>query len=395
MYPLKAILIGLDPSLSQQARRELLNRAVHLEVEFDNAVDAFAALRRSTSDKRLLILSMASICDLESLSHLAVHFPGWPIVALVDGYDPKASLGEVVVNIIRTGASQILSLPIQTDDFKAALERIALQYVYSLSDTKVIAVAGATGGSGTTSVALNLAFEIADRHGLRCVLADLSLRMGVITSHLNIEPTHTILDLLRNTSRVDAFMTQQVLIRVADNFEILAGPDKLVTPVTTSANDLARVIDTLKQIADIVVLDIPCTYDDLYFETITAANQVILIGEQKLPSIRAMKMVREAIKRDSATEHLILNKYEAKNKGFSVERLLKPLEVSALHTVARDDLGMSAAMDGACTLRMAHRRSPALADIVALADRVLAIEPKGRTKPMGLFSRLGRALVNS
>ena len=110
---------------------------------------------------------------------------------------------------MRAGASEILSLPIQAEEFKAALDRIAVQFVYSVKDTKVIAVAGVTGGSGATTVALNLAYEIADRHGLRCILADLSLRMGVVASHLNIEPGHTILDLLRDTGRVDTNLAQR------------------------------------------------------------------------------------------------------------------------------------------------------------------------------------------
>ncbi len=88
----------------------------------------------------------------------------------------------------------------------------------------MIAVAGVTGGSGATTVALNLAYEIADRHSLRCVLVDLSLRMGVVASLLNIEPAYTINDLLRDSRRIDTNLAQQALIRVADNFEILAGP---------------------------------------------------------------------------------------------------------------------------------------------------------------------------
>ena len=78
---------------------------------------------------------------------------------------------------------------------------------------------------------------------------------------------------------------------------------------------MARVVDTLKLIADVVVLDVPCTYDDIYFETLAAANQAILIGEQKLPSIRALKMVREAIGRPGGTEHLVLNGSTRRTRG--------------------------------------------------------------------------------
>jgi pilus assembly protein CpaE len=395
LYPINVILIGSSQNSVPPVRRELLNRSAHLEAEFSSVEDATDAVRRSSAEMRVLILHMDSSSDLTALGQLKTRLPGWPVIALVEGYDPRSSLGEVVIGIMRAGASEIVSLPIQAEEFNTALDRIAVQFVYSARQTKVIAVAGANGGSGATTIALNLAYEIADRHDLRCVLVDLSLRMGVVASHLNIEPAHTIIDLLRDTRRIDTNLAQQTLIKVAENFEILAGPHKLVAPVPTSSKDVALVVDTLKLVADVVVLDVPCTYDDIYFETLATASQVILIGEQKLPSIRALKMVREAIRRLSATEHLVLNKFDPKITGFEVKRLLKPLEITTLLTVARDDFGMSQSMVGACTLRLASPRSPALADIVALADTVLALEPPSRTKPMSLLGRLGRALVNS
>jgi pilus assembly protein CpaE len=395
MYPLNAIIVSHDPGLNSQIKRELTNRKASLEAEFSDVGRAIDSLRRTAAEKRLVILHMGSIRDLDALRRLTTFFPGWPIVAVVEGYDPSGSLGQVVVEIMRAGASNILSVPIVSEDFKEALDRIAAQFVHSAQEAQVIAVAGATGGSGATTIALNLAHEIADRQKLRCILVDLSLRMGVITSHLNIEPTHSIIDLLRDTSRLDKFLAQQVLYKVTDNLEILAGPLKLLAPGTTSSHDLARVIEILKQICDVIVLDVPCTYDDIYFDTLAAADQIILIGEQKLPSIRALKMVREALGRAGGTQHLVINQFDPKIKGFALDHLLKPLGVSTLQKVARDDLGMSAAMDAACTLRVASSRSPALADIVALADLVMPLEVTTPIKPVGLLGRLSRAFANS
>jgi pilus assembly protein CpaE len=395
MYPLNAILIGSEECLLPQYTREFLNRSIRLEAEFTSVADAINALRRSTAEKRLLLLHMASFEDRDALGRLTAHFPGWPVMALIEGYDPKAIRGEVVLEIIKAGATQILGLPIESDEFKTALERIANQFVYSVNKTKVIGVAGVSGGSGSTSIAINLASEIVHRHGVRCILVDLSIRMGVIASVLNLKPVHTILHLLRDIRRVDTTLARQALFPVRENLSILAGPNQLATTVNTSTHDLARVVDILKQIADIVILDIPCTYDDIYFETLTAASQVVLIGEQKLTSIRAMKMVREAIDRPAETEHLVINRFDPKNKAFAIDRLLKPTGASTIHKVVRDDQGMTAAMGEASMLRTASPRSPALADIVNLAELVVGPDLRTLNKPIGLFRRLGRALVNS
>jgi pilus assembly protein CpaE len=397
MYPLSTVVIGCDEKVLPHVRRELSNRSAFLEAEFSTAGAATEAMRRFSAEKRLLLLHMNSVRELDILGRLTVQFPSWPVVALVNGYHPKESLGEVVVGMMRAGASQILSLPIDPDDFQSALDRIAAQFVYSERSSNVIAVAGVTGGSGATTIALNLAYEIAYRHKLRCVLADLSLRIGVIAPHLNIQPTHSITDLLKDISRIDATLARKVLIKITDSFEILAGPHQFEQPIATSTDAVTRVVDTLKQMTDIVVLDVPCRHDDLYFDTLSGAAHTILVGEQKISSIRALKMVREAIGRPRETEHIVLNRFDPLNKGLSVQRILDPLGVSCLHTIARDDAGMLSALDNGCTLRLASPRSPALDDIVSLTDAVLSREdpPKTKTKTRGLLSRLGHALVHS
>jgi Flp pilus assembly CpaE family ATPase len=194
---------------------------------------------------------------------------------------------------------------------------------------------------------------------------------------------------------VDTVLAQKVLIQVAENFEILAGPHEFVAPLAVSTQDVSHVIDTLKQMAAVVVLDVPCTYDDIYFDTLASAGQVVLIGEQKLPSIRALRMVHERLGRVSGTDYLVINRFDPKIPGFAVDRLLNPLGVSSLHTVSRDDPAMSAAMAGGCALRLVAPRSHALTDIVAMAKTLVALDSTAPVKPLGLFSRLGRALSNT
>ena len=175
------------------------------------------------------------------------------------------------------------------------LDRISVQFVYAARDTKVIAVAGVTGGSGrrpsrsiwrtrspTSRTPMRPGGPLAPDGGDR--VAPESRAPSTRSSTCSTSPAGST-----------PISRKRALIRVADNLEILAGPHKLAAPVNTSPQDVAQVVNIMKQISDVVVLDLPCTYDALYFETLTAANQAIMIGEQKLPSIRALKMVREAI----------------------------------------------------------------------------------------------------
>ena len=337
-----------------------MNCSASLEAECLDVRSAVATLRKKPSEKRLLILYVESSHELDELSRLSACLPGWPLLALVGGDHPHSGSSGGIIGVMRAGAAQIVYVPIQPVDFKAALDRLAVQFVFTAQDTKVIAVAGSTGGSGCTTIAINLAYEIACRHGLRCVLAELSLRMGAVAAHLNIEPTHTIIDLLKDARRVDTVLAQKVLHQVAENLHVLAGPHQFVTPSNVSIEDLTHIVDTVKQMTEVVVLDLPCTYDDIYFETLASAGVAILVGEQTLPSIRALRMVRDQVGRNGRTEHVVINRFDPKNAGFSVDRLLAPLGVDSVVTVVRDDAGMGAALRAGCALRKLISASPGI-----------------------------------
>lgn len=391
MYPLSAIVIGCDDELTASVRRELASCMVHIEAEFPETAHAIHALRREVHEKRLVLHHVDTHDELDALARMIAIFPGWPFVALVRE-ELTTARGEDLISVMRAGVAQIVSYPIGTEDLRGALDRIAVQFVYSTRDSKVIAVAGVTGGCGATTLAINLANEVAHTHKVRTVLVDLSLKMGVIASHLDLEPETTILELLQDVRRVDNQLLRRSLIKVADNLDVLAGPQGLVGPSTTTPQDVLYLMDMMKQVADVIVLDVPCTYDDLYFEVLAGAGQMVLIGEQKLPSVRAMKMVREALGRTArGAEHLVINRFDPKHKGFGLDSLSKPLGVDTLLTVARDMAAMGAAQDTGRTLRAAAPQSQALADIVALTETLLSRTAQAPAKSGGLFRRLGRA----
>ena len=344
-----------------------------------------------------MVLHLEAPHELDSLSRLNVNLPGWPVLVLMgEDHRSNGSRGDGIIDIMRAGASQIVSVPLQTHDFKAVLDRIAIQFVYSGSDSKVIAVAGATGGSGATTLAINIAFENRPPATcIRCILADLSLQDGGgPAAHLNIEPASIrSSDLLRDVDRLDTTLVQKVLIRVAENFEILAGPKEFVAPVSISSEDVNprhwNLETASRRRCGGRTVHLPM------MSTSTpspAHDRVVLIGEQKLPSIRALKMVSDRLGRATGTEFLVINRFDPNLKGFAVDSLLTPLGASRLYTVARDDLAMRAAVQAGCVLRFAVPQSPVLTDIVALVKTLLNRDSStAPVKPSGLFAQLGRA----
>ncbi len=248
------------------------------------------------------------------------------------------------------GTSQVVNLPLQADDFKQALDCIANQFG-APAGSIVIAAAGVTGGCGATTMAINIAFEISQANPhLRVVLAELSLQMGKLPLYLNVEPRLTTHDLLKDIHRIDLHFMQQALTPIVEGFSILAGPYHAVTPMSSPATDVMLLIQSLRQLADVVVLDVPCTYDAIYFDTLNSADKVVLVGEQKVPSIRSMQMVHGSL---NAKPHvLVLNRYDPNLPGFGVDRLKQMLRVDELETVASDYPAVSSSINQGLPLRL-------------------------------------------
>jgi pilus assembly protein CpaE len=401
VYPLGVILIGCGDDVAQQLRCELINNAATVESEFGDVAQTVEMLRLPKGKRRVLILQLkVNLFEgLDDLGCLRQAFPNWPVLVLMElGGEDRIQLTSSSLNVMRTGASQIVGLPLHPREFNTALLRIAEpSAVASTDQSQVFTVAGVTGGCGATSLAINLGQEFVHIWNSRCILVDLSLKLGAIASHLNIEPLYSMNDLLSDMGRVDEVLIRNALVRIKDNFELLPGPNRLAATPAHSSGDVLRLLDILKPLCDVVLLDLPCTYDDFYFEIIAGSDQVVLVGEPKVPSIRALKLVREMVGRDESceTEHLVINRFDEKAGSLPHPLLARILGVKKLHTISQDISAFSDAVNRGGTLRTSAPYSLALTEIDEVAKQLMERDatPKGRPRHGSLTRRQMHASV--
>ena len=388
MDSLNVVLIGCDENILPYLRREAFNHAATVDEEFPDLPSALNA-EWEAGKNLLFIVRIVSDTELLQLKRLSGRFAGRPIIALIDAEaDPS-----MVLRAVQAGALQVVPLPFQRDDFGTAVDRIAIQLGLSPGRGKTIAVTGATGGCGTTTIALNLAYELAYVKQIKCILLELSLRMGVLASHLDVQPRYTTSDLLFEDN-VDSYAVNQALTSIADNFSILPGPYQSIEPGTIKTEDVLALIELTCHLAGIVVLDVPCTFDELYFKSLSAADHVVLVTQQKVSSIRGVQMVCEAL--PDLRPIVVVNRYDAKLQGFSADRLRTLLRCPGLTTVANDPV-VGVAVDHGRPLRLQAYRSRALADIGKLMERLAPQEMRSqrRIEPSTLLGRLSRAFSYS
>jgi Flp pilus assembly CpaE family ATPase len=218
----------------------------------------------------------------------------------------------------------------------------------------------------------------------------------MLIAHLDIQPEYSIENLISYNHELDVRVVEQALTRVTDNLFVLAGPRR---PISTSAQvseRMATILDYLRHLGSMIVLDIPCTFDDLYFELLHRADRVVLVGQQSIPSIRSVQLVLDSLGRKESRNkyQLVLNRYEPDREGFTAPDLEKLLRLPKVLTLANDPARVMAALNQGKPLRLASPRSPVLRDMETLCHSLLdhvGSSPTLSSTP-GVFGRLFHAL---
>lgn len=391
MYPLPVNLVALDDAVAQLVRRELLNYPATIEAEFRDAQSLFLEYRTKKQTPHLVVVQIRSEKDLGELKRLNGNLAGWPLIALMSSDCSTTEL----LRANRAGAGQIVLIPPSNHDFNEALRCIGLQFGFISRASSVVAVTGSTGGSGATTLALALAAEAAHLHKIHSILIELGMQIGVVSSYLDIEPRMTFPDLLRDLDRLDSFLVQQSLTHVADRFDILPGPNHLTSPLPVSAETIFEVVDHTRRMAEFIVLDVPCNYGDLQFDVMARADQIVLVAEQSIPSIRSIKLMLDTLRsqRREIGVFVVINRYDPQLEGFKAVDLARLLRVPQVFTVSIDSLVKQASNQGRL-LRVVAPRSAALADIDHLLCQLLGVDqpaPITGSSGSGLFAKLVNA----
>jgi pilus assembly protein CpaE len=390
MYPFPVVLLGINEGFLPALRRVLTNETAVVESEFGSASAAIECLRHRKNDPRLLIVEVGSDCDAEVIHRLSDGLSGWPILALA----PDATR-ENFLRINRAGAVQVVLLPIDKDDFHQALNLIAAQFGKGARDRHVFAVTGAAGGSGVTTIAVNLASEIAGRLGRSTILAELSQQMGALASLFDVEPRMTLPYLIREIHRVDDYLLEKALVPVTDGLRILAGSDVLQSLGAIDPEHLVKIVGCLKKLADVTILDMPGTFDDLEFQVLRACDQVIVVGTQNVPSIRALKLFCGSLPEERLRHSLrvLINRYNPGVKGFTRDDIEQMLGVPHILSVANDFHAVNLSVNKGRPLRDVAPGTPILRDLDALIHELMALEPEhSKTNGRGIFGRMLHAL---
>ena len=204
--------------------------------------------------------------------------------------------------LVRRGVSDYLIAPV------SAMQVVrAICGLFSAPDAKpvgrIIAVTGAKGGVGASTIAHNIAFSIAHDLKLDSVVTDLDLAFGTAGLDYNQDPPQGIAEAVFSPDRIDTAFVDRLLAKCTDHLSLLAAPATLDRVYDFGADAFEAIFDTLRSTVPCVVLDVPHQWTGWTKQTLISADDILIVAAPDLANLRNAKNVYDFLKGARPNDH--------------------------------------------------------------------------------------------
>ena len=173
-----------------------------------------------------------------------------------------------------------------------------------------IAIVGAKGGVGASTIAHNLAWSLAENAGQNTTLVDLDLSFGTTALDFNQEGAQTVMDALLTPERTDEAVISRLLTQATERLSLFTAPASVNEEVDIQPEAYDIVVQAVRRSVPYVVLDLPHVWNGWLKDTLVAADDVVIVCQPDLASLRNGKNIIDRLKAERANDappKLILN----------------------------------------------------------------------------------------
>ncbi|GEP32988.1 transcriptional regulator [Nocardioides szechwanensis] len=264
---------------------------------------------------------------------------------------------------------------------------------------KVVTVFSPKGGVGKTTMSVNLALALTEGGARRVCLVDLDLAFGDVAITMQLFPTHSIEQAVGSEDAIDFAMLDGLLTRHHGSLMVLAAPAHPDVRERVTAALVSRILRTLKEHFDFVVVDTAPSFDDVTLTALDETDECVIVATLDVPTLKNVKVALETLQMlDIARghRHLLLNRADDE-VGISPDKVEAILGMSIAARVA-SSLDIGASTNAGNPIVSERPQHPFSTAITALAS-TLAGEPvaspygspaqaePGSTAKRGLFRK--------
>jgi pilus assembly protein CpaE len=198
-------------------------------------------------------------------------------------------------DLMRRGVSEYLMAPVEVIDVVRAVSDL-FNAPGAEPVGRTVAVIGAKGGVGASTVAHNLAWAFSRTYSTATVIVDLDIAFGTAGLDFNQDPAQGVAEAIFAPDRLDANFVDRLLSKCSDNLSLLAAPAMLDRTCDLSEMSVDGLVDILRATTPCVVLDMPHLWTAWARRTLVSADEIVIVATPDLASLRNTKNLYDLLK---------------------------------------------------------------------------------------------------
>ncbi len=365
----------------------------HLKVMMGGIPAAVSFYQSAPTPNLIMVESRAEPHDMMGqLAQLAEVCDPSTRVVIIGHYNDVMLYRELMKN----GISEYMVAPVSLADIMSTISQI---FVDPDADPlgKTMVFIGAKGGTGSSTIAHNIAWSMSSLFDSDVVIGDMDLAYGTANINFDQDPAQGMAEAVFSPERIDEVYLDRLLADCSERLSLLAAPSTLERTYDFDESAFTQIIEIAQRSAPTVVLDMPHTWNGWSRKTLSEADEVIITATPELANLRNAKNLVDTLRKarpNDAPPRLILNQVGVpKRPEIAVADFIDPLELEPLAVIPFDPLLFgNAANNGRmiAELEPGHAIAHTFNDIChVLTGRA---EVKAKAKP-GIGSILGKLKI--
>jgi pilus assembly protein CpaE len=301
----------------------------------------------------------------------------------------------LILRALRAGAREYLTLPTEPGELLETLNRILrgrLDSGTSAEDgPKIITLAGAAGGVGTTTVAVNLATALANNKKDEVLLMDLDLLFGSVDTCLDIIPDHTLTNVLQNFERLDLMLLKRSMMRHGSGLFVLPHPLELEEAARVDPETLGRLLSLLKAAFNTVVIDASKGLQTADFIAFEMSDSILVVTQLDLVVLRntarLLALFRDAERLVDRVK-LVVNQVGSQDDDISLKKAEETLKMPVSWQVPNASRPFQEARNKGVPVSAVARGSRAHQVFMEIARSLRPAQEKSAKRKRGLFAAI-------
>jgi pilus assembly protein CpaE len=288
--PIQILFVSSDPAIFDEAQSALggitnWRTVAHFASSIDEGLDM--AVNRHP---HMICLQMGP--DTRALTSFAremrASLPDTIVTAMYSPveFGPEQSESATIIEVMRSSVQDFLRRPLSSTEMRQLLDRLFQpRSSPRRSAGSVISFISNKGGVGKSTLSVNTAVDLGNRHRGQVLLIDASLQLGICGLMLDILPQTTLTDAVREKERLDETLLRRLTQQHPSGVHLLGAPKDAVEAAEIDDASFARVLNVARRTFDYVVIDTFPILDSLMLSLLDVSDLVYVVMQGTVPNV--------------------------------------------------------------------------------------------------------------